>query len=703
MIDIESFRSAAVSLRDDAQVTLTADRRGVAARTGRIARWIGNFRTGANRDTAARFLESLTARYGGDLSDQALESSGAIRAIKGGKPLRARHVREAVRHADRLQAAFRNRNAGAADAYLGRVATGVDLTLLQVMIDDAARTLYPGISEGARLVDAAALEPGVRQAIAAAGNDGSRLVTTELAAMIVKPLVHEAVNAALSPMAKAVEQVSIDRPHTLAARALAQIGMHAPGLGAFSPERLTPDARHDLQQRLLHRVRYGLSQRELEDEVAVGAVAERVIGDFARERAAAARAVRALPIDEPIRAKLLEQVLHDNVPADMVPGMWQAYTEVREHIPALGEPAEAPELQKLLPAFHGAMRRTFAATGRQLGAPDESSLVRGFWRFLLTPGGGHGAIAERLAQPDGALRAVSEGANWYCSEFPDTPMAQRTLVSGDPDLHGTPIFGPDSFGHAGEYSAMLTSLAGVVSAQGGDAPLRPRWSSLSDESIATLRNLGIPMPAPERMGHANRLDSLCEPAVSFVREELAIQMRKKRDATLKDGVLEDAIVDYNRATYQIEGRTLERARGAVIDGLQNLCRDRHGVIDEQLLKSVSTLAYQAAPICGRIGAFNVQRPDLAVSSSDPSHQTGTNRVTYNLSRDDGGDVLLRVVDTGRLGGASVFKPGGGFDGVNLDAERSHLYVTMEIRFDAESCEPTLEHLDVDYALFEKSE
>ena len=703
MIDIESFRSAAGSLRDDAQVTLTTDHRSVTARTGRIARWIGNFRTGANRDTSARFLESLYARYGGDLSEQALKSSGASRAIKGGKPLRARHVREAVRHADRLQAAFRDRNARAADTYLGRVATGVDLTLLQVMIDDAARKLHPGIPEGARLVDAAALEPGVRQAIAAAGKDGSRLVTTELAAVIVKPLVHEAVNAALGPMAKAVEQVSLDRPDSQAARAIAQIGMQASGLGAFSQERLTPDARHDLQQRLVHGIRYGPSQGDLADEVAVGVLAERVIGDFARERAAAARAVRALPVDAPVRAKLLEQVLHDNIPAELVPGMWQAYTEVREHIPALGESVEAPELRKLLPAFHGAMRRTFEAAGKQSGTPNEDSLVRGFWRFLLTPGGGQRAIAERLAQPDGALRAISEGANWYCSEFPDTPMAQRTLVSGDPDLHGTPIFRPESFGHAGEYSAMLAALAGVVSADARGPALGARWDSLSDESIAALRNLGIPMPAPERLGRANRLDSLCEPALAYVREELDTHVRSRRDAKLEDGVVEEGIIDYDRASFRIDGRAVERTPGAVIEALRNLCRDRDGVLDEQLLKGVSTMTYQATPVSGRMGCFNVQRPDLALSSSDPSHASGTNQVTYNLWRDSTGDVLLRVEDTNKLGGASVFGPSGGFDGVDLDAERSHLNITMDIRIDTDSCQPTLEHLDVDYALFEKSD
>ena len=139
----------------------------------------------------------------------------------------------------------------------------------------------------------------------------------------------------------------------------------------------------------------------------------------------------------------------------------------------------------------------------------------------------------------------------------------------------------------------------------------------------------------------------------------------------------------------------------MIEALRNLCRDRDGVLDEQLLKGrfdddLSSYAGQRKdgllqrPASGP-GAFQLR------SVARIRNESGD----LQLWRDSAGDVLLRVEDTNKLGGASVFGPSGSFDGVDLDAERSHLNITMDIRIDTDSCQPTLEHLDVDYALFEK--
>ena len=70
MTTLDCFNRVAAVTGDNDQLTVTADRAGVTARSGRLARWIRNLQASANRRTASLFIESLRNRFGDELTDR---------------------------------------------------------------------------------------------------------------------------------------------------------------------------------------------------------------------------------------------------------------------------------------------------------------------------------------------------------------------------------------------------------------------------------------------------------------------------------------------------------------------------------------------------------------------------------------------------------------------------------------------------------
>ena len=106
-VEIERLLDALGRAPDHAHVGLTASSTVIQIRSGRIARWIGEHRASANRQTLGFFVFALKDRYGPDITDHLVSSTGIETAILLGRPLRARHVREIVSLASGLQQSVR--------------------------------------------------------------------------------------------------------------------------------------------------------------------------------------------------------------------------------------------------------------------------------------------------------------------------------------------------------------------------------------------------------------------------------------------------------------------------------------------------------------------------------------------------------------------------------------------------------------------
>ncbi len=106
VIEVERLLEVLRQAPGDAQVNVSANLTDFEVRAGRVAKWVGSFRTASNRRTTFLFLESLRDRYGPSISDYLSRTSGLDTDWRQGKPLRARQVRSLVHQAEALSGDF---------------------------------------------------------------------------------------------------------------------------------------------------------------------------------------------------------------------------------------------------------------------------------------------------------------------------------------------------------------------------------------------------------------------------------------------------------------------------------------------------------------------------------------------------------------------------------------------------------------------
>lgn len=701
MIDLDRFQNTAGASRGDAPIALADNKTGVTVRTGRVARWLSNFRAAENRDVAAHFVVSLRSRFGGEVSEQALRSTGLDQSLTRGKPLRARHVQAIVQSAEQVQADFNRVNVEAGRPYAQPVSVGANRSMLNFKIDHHVKTLYADLPQVTKWLDVGALGGRVQDEFAAAGRDGKHFVTTKEAVGIVDSVVTAGLESAAEARAGELRRLSLNNPDSPFSRALSEALATSGFKKTLRADRLTADAKDFLERRIQEIVDHELPLSALQDEAVLKAAADRPMADFVLARDAAARAVEALPLDPPAREALVELALHDNMPAALVPELAGAAAAVRDELAALGEPRNAAELQAPLAHIQDRITGAFSDAGTDLNTGNQDALHRATWRFLvrLDKSIPAQAIAGRFEHAGSPLRGIGEGANWYRHEFPRTRAAQRNRPTRDYDAPAVPLFTAESHRRAGAYSAMLGSLVDVLRESPGGAhgelELGAR-DTLSDDVIATLRNLGVSMPASDRIGESNRMEFSSGATFESARREVAAAFDYMMDSKVENGVVKKAIVDFNRATYRIGDTVMPSTQEGVIEGMRAFCRDKDGNLNEQMLRSVSALANQNTILAIYGICLEPSRSDVALIGGMPVVIGG---LSYNLSLDRGGNVVLNVQKAGSPELMSVADEQENSVPVALDPDRSRLDLKARIRLDAATWRPELENIDIAYSLF----
>ena len=160
-------------------------------------------------------------------------------------------------------------------------------------------------------------------------------------------------------------------------------------------------------------------------------------GGFVAERVAAQSAVGELPdIGREDRAALFSQVLHDTVPAQLVPAMGKALARVGEGAVVLGPGLKTADAQKKIAAIRDAMSDAFTEAGFEVNVNNQDEVHRQFWRFLLAPAGAAGiqAVAEGVAAPRRARCGPSArvqagtGENSSALKKPSVPFGPRAAI-----------------------------------------------------------------------------------------------------------------------------------------------------------------------------------------------------------------------------------------------------------------------------------
>ncbi|MCZ0944073.1 MAG: hypothetical protein OXJ53_13525 [Gammaproteobacteria bacterium] len=709
-VALTRFVDAARDVRGDSHIALNQDKTGVTAEGGRVVRWAGHFRSGSNRLATAAFADSLRSRYGEELSSLALKSAGLDRALKSGKPLKARQVQAAVQRADHLEGSFRQRNSAVADALSQqRFGEVIGPRFLANKASEIARQTMPHGAFVAHHLDPGALAKLVKSAVIDAGKAGAHLVTTEEASRIQASVIKKELETAHLALARAAEKQldvdGVDDPASLTHRLLSNAISTVDGAQGLSIKRLSPDAREALGERLQRELinpakrPRGEAVGALQDDASLARAADRVVREFVSERVAARDAVNALPIPEPARSAIADSALHEALQPQLALAFGKAYTELQQPLSALAAPQDAGDAQQAIGKIQGAMNHAIQLADFSMDSSNRMAAHGAFWQMMLAPGGDPLARAigtQLLAGQD--LSELHAGMSYFRHEL----ATEAASLEGSERFGGRLVYSPESFARAQQYDTLMESLGLVVEAKTDAEPMSLRAvpnANVSDAAIAMMRNLGVPMPAPVRLNAAQENAPISDPTRRAVESQIEEHVKAADAGPLKDGVNKDAIRDFDRATYVIEGSTMPRDQEKVANGLRELCVGKDGELNPDMLRRVSAFANQGGIACAYSRLMDVVNwPDLAAVGGIPS--TGDQAsLSFTLAADQpSGDILLHMRHHAPSDHIAVPDDDGGLEMRELDDARSFYLLEIGVRFDAQTCEPALEQLRFDYAL-----
>ena len=462
--------------------------------------------------------------------------------------------------------------------------------------------------------------------------------------------------------------------------------------------------------------------------------------EFLRERAAAWSVVEDLDLDldDTTKAAIKQQVLHDDIPHYLVAPLANAYLQIKDELGSLSGAHSGNELQTAMRAIRTAMNRAFDEAGLQLSPNNRHRACKTFWRIVLAPGRRDQAlgIAGQLRREGSPLRALGEGATWYKDEHhrlqtapqpsqaaaqssraaEQSPRvqrrsqrtgqrgyqmatqppraAQRPSASTHPGSARTPA-GRASLKTATDYSLMMCSLAEVLHEKTGSCPPVEVNGNVPDETIVTLRNLGVSMPAPRRLGQQNENTPISEAGLTAMRQQLSEHLRVKGRKEFKHGVSAECIRDVENNTYVIENKLVQHDQGSVGQAMLQFCSSPGGYLNQRLLKNLSMLAHRGAFDCVRETCLNYARPEIALFSEEPV-VTDVEQ-SHQLARNEAGDVTLESRLVGKVQQVKGRNESGTLETVDLDPDQSHLDLTVSFKLDGATGQPELKDACIGYA------
>ena len=733
MLQLQQFSAAADrSGSDSLSVVLTQGQQDVSARTQWRERLVERFQSRDNRDVTVQFVEALKTRYGIDSANAAVESSRLDRNVARGKPLRARQIKAAVAAARLRSDILRSMNDHLAGSYRNCLLHGTATsTNIRTMIEEIVRWNHGGDDAATWLVDFRRLSGSVHDAIQAEGRDGEdgfRWVSQRRAAKICRSIVEEEFKAAVNTARnRALQALNPWRTGSTAHRELAVAFAGLDPTLVLRRGSLSPDAAEAIySESALAIDAQAIRADELDDENVLRPIAREKVGVFMAGREAARARVRELEcIDAAGKGALLEQVTCDTIPEHLVAPLGDTYLLVRDELARIARPLPPDELQDSMQCIHQAIASTWQKAGIRLDTVNEELAYRHAWRFLLAPGGSAqaGAILGQLASPESPVRDLCQAVNWYANTFSGTNEAKRTLrqEQRNPNVR---IHDEKSFQLANEYSKTLLWLEAVAEEKAGPEA-SPAGAIIAnpkptDHTVATLRDLGIPFPAPERLGQANNDVPLSLHSLDKMQQ--AIDRKVAATPELhRSGVTNDCVKFLRaneltrqhtafKAQFTIDGVELpsDVKAGTVVSRLRALCTDAAGNVNRDLLANISRMVNHHTFDCLYSGCMNPLRPDLSIMNGYPRGVMLGH--AYELRKNEDGEVQLSVSEAiaplkfypaapnAGLMTAAGIPDEAGLEWVRLNGHDSEFQIVANIDFDAHNYKPQLKWVGADYCL-----
>lgn len=210
----------------------------------------------------------------------------------------------------------------------------------------------------------------------------------------------------------------------------------------------------------------------------------------------------------------------------------------------------------------------------------------------------------------------------------------------------------------------------------------------SDEVLTELRNLGVPVSAPRRIGQAGGAQFSKE-AIKYISKDLS---HGTPDARQKDGVAGQMLADVARSHYFLDDKEFHRASAKEwIPAFKDFCKDSSGRVNENMVFGLSQMAHQGmfAPLM-KCFTFN----HLAPFRDQPMWHNGEASTFYSFTKDESGSVFLTMEHQVKnlkaciasndetVHGTRVLAFSG--DSIPLNGDNSYAKLSLTVRFDPTS-------------------
>ena len=605
-----------------------------------------------NHRVTGRFLLAMRTEYGIELARDIATARGLTGRLGRCKPLTARVVAETVRAAQDLKATTAQGNALMAQCVRRIEAEGPSEESVRTEIIQAVKEQLPGNPTVVSRVNFDQVAAAVEQAIIAAGRAGTHRVGPGEAHAIRTQVIESEVSGVradyYTAKARALEAFHVRKQGSVAFQALADGFARLDPPLAYDSASLTRDAAEELYRRLSGAIASGrLAAGRLDDGEALRAIAQEEAGRFIAEREAARRAVRDLGyVPRESRTALLDHVGRDNIPAALVQAARETSYLVDDELDRLAGARSAEELESVVDNLRVDLPTSWRQTDFETKIDDEDQAYRWVWRFALASRSEETARAllRQMAPSDSPLRRIAEAASWYAGEFPETAQHIRAVRSGSDSRSVKPS--------ASDLTKTLHWLWVTLHEKtgqqlnGGQEPGSDRFPD--DQTIASLRNLGIPFPAPDRLGQTNPLVPISNPALKSMEEALGHHVRRSEELH-RSGLARNCMkflrsneavaVSRFKARLFVNGRDMPKEAVSVARALKDFCTDADGSLNKDMLANVSRVFDHATLDCVYAG-IDPERPDLAIFDGYPEGVYEGH--AYSLWKNGDGEVRLRI-------------------------------------------------------------
>ena len=679
----------------------------------RLVRWVADRGVGKrlqNRRSVGSFISSLQNHYGTEVT-----SRMDFRHLQGlqdkGKPLHVRDIKAAISEAD-------------------MVADGVKLVkssdIEGLMDERIAQTAYftlPGGKDLAHEVRSKVDIPGVQQqfaqtvrrssaqgALSGGGNLRNMAGWCDMAISQAQKdvfLTGYGVKTAHGQQFDRLQQIFDRHPQVQAL--YQQYGVK------FSASRASGALYDTLSEKLssklydaMHRPEQLPGEGPVRERVerAVNQVAEQVVDRFIRDRAEALERLHELHARGEIGTEdmgsfksdshrsLADVVLHHRIPASMLSPLNALRSRVPDNLGDLSSTDHSMEhkiqvLEQFGEALNGIYTDVSEADFEKYlsGEENKNSYTMDCGRFLL----------------EGKLAADDEAAIRHAVITDPHGSGLLELCQGIADMRGATygLTANDDHWAAAKYPLDKMLMAAMVLLGGDVVPPADEYTQGAANVLNALRNCGIDAPPPdEHQVEQSGKGAFSRPALEIAQNELEEDLAQVMSESKEHpGFPEEAITDFDRATYIIDDKTIERGDvDGVVGDIRNMCVDGRGNPDDRMLDIIGKLVYQRTVALGMnrftSGMDTNENDTASLLKTAPFMglpSAGFN-TTYRVSKNDGGAVVHILCE----GPANALNHPRGVQ--ILDADRSQIAFDLTIEINARDYSAKLTGMNYEYRL-----